>query len=57
MNRADKRGGLSWLARQVWILNYSLEESRQRYAGRHQFMREACMCVVLALIRLAGVRT
>ena len=47
---------LSWLTRRVWVLNYSLEEARQRYADRRQLLREACVCVALAMLRLAGVR-
>ena len=53
---AVKTDLLSWLTRRVWVLNYSLEESRQRYADRRQLLREACVCVALALLRLAGVR-
>ncbi len=57
MIRTNRNAGvLSWLARQVWVLNYSLEESRQRYAGRQQLIRQAAACLILALLRLAGVR-
>lgn len=57
MNRTNKNSGrLSWLTRQIWILNYSLEEARQRYAGRQHFVRQAAVCLILALLRLVGAR-
>ena len=40
----------------VWRTSYSMEESRQRYADRRQLIRQAAVCVVLAFLRLAGVR-
>ena len=40
----------------VWVLSYSLEEARQRYADRRQLLRQAGVCLLLALLRLAGVR-
>lgn len=40
----------------AWRLTYSLEEARQQYADRRQLMRQAAVCVVLALLRLVGVR-
>lgn len=47
---------LAVLARRVWLIAYTLEESRQCYAGRRQFVREAGACVALALLRLWGAR-
>ena len=40
----------------VWVLAYSLEEKRQRYADRRQLLRQAATCVALSLVRLVGVR-
>jgi hypothetical protein len=40
----------------VWVLAYSLEEARQRYADRRQLLRQAGACIVLAVLRLVGVR-
>ena len=54
-DRNVKADLLAAFSRRVWVLNYSLEEARQRCADRRQFLREACVCVVLALLRLAGV--
>lgn len=45
------------LSSRLWVLEYSIEEARQRYADRGQFRREFCMRVVLALFRIAGGRT
>lgn len=55
-NLTGKARALSALSRRVWVLNYELEEARQRYADRRQLLREACVCLALALLRLAGVR-
>ena len=40
----------------LWLLDYSLEEARQRYAKRRQFLRQAAACIALALLQLVGVR-
>lgn len=40
----------------AWVLSYSIEESRQRYADRRQFLRQAAACLILALLRLCGWR-
>ena len=40
----------------VWVVTYCLEESRQSYADRRQLLRQAGACLLLALLRLAGVR-
>ena len=42
----------SWL----WVREYSFEEARQRYADRRQLLRQAAACLLLALLRLVGVR-
>ena len=39
---------------QVWVLMYWLEEKRQRYADRRQLLRQAAVCLILALLRLVG---
>lgn len=44
---------LAALSNRVWVLNYSLEERRQLYADRRQFIREAWVCLALAMLRLA----
>ena len=40
----------------LWLLEYSLEEARQRHAGRRQLFRQAAICIALALLRFVGVR-
>lgn len=47
-----------WTAiqRAAWINAYAVEESRQRYADRRQLVRQAGACLLLALLRLVGVR-
>ena len=40
----------------IWRASYDMEEARQRYADRQQLIRQAAVCVALALLRLAGVR-
>lgn len=40
----------------VWVLTYSMEEARQRYADRRQLLRQAGVCLLLCLLRLVGVR-
>jgi hypothetical protein len=40
----------------LWLLDYSLEEARQRYAGRRQMLRQAAACIAIALLQLVGVR-
>jgi AraC-like DNA-binding protein len=44
------------IARHVWLIQYRIEEARQRAAGRGQLLRQAAACVGLALLRLIGVR-
>lgn len=43
------------IANRVWVMSYSMEEARQRYADRRQLLRQAGACLALALLRLAGV--
>lgn len=42
-------------ASRIWVLTYSMEEARQRYADKRQLLRQAGACVILVLLRLAGV--
>ena len=51
------RESINALENRAWVLSYKIEESRQRYADRRQLLRQAGLCVILALLRLAGVRT
>jgi hypothetical protein len=44
------------IALNVWRLTYDLECARQRYTDRRQLLRQAGACLILALLRLAGVR-
>ncbi len=44
------------LSCRLWVLAYDLEEARARYADRRQLLRQAGVCVLLALLRLAGGR-
>lgn len=39
----------------AWLLPYRMEEARQRYSSRRQLLRQAGACLLLALLRLAGV--
>ena len=41
-------------ALRLWAMTYSLEEARQRYADRRQLLRQAGVCLLLALLRLLG---
>ncbi len=43
-------------ASRIWVLTYSMEEARQRYADRRQLLRQAGACLILVLLRLVGVR-
>lgn len=40
----------------TWIVAYTTEEARQRYADRRQRFRQAGACILLAVLRLMGVR-
>ena len=44
------------IASRVWVMTYSVEESRQRYADRGQLFRQAGACLMLVLLRLVGGR-
>lgn len=44
------------IGRTLWVATYAIEEARQHYADRRQLLRQAGACIVLALLRLAGVR-
>jgi hypothetical protein len=44
------------LACRIWVLTYSMEEARQRYADRRQLLPQAGVCLLLILLRLVGVR-
>lgn len=46
----------SAIAYRLWVMSYSMEEARQRYADRRQLLRQAGACLALALLRLAGMR-
>lgn len=39
----------------AWVLSYSLEEGRQRFADKRQLLRQAGACLILAVLRLVGV--
>lgn len=43
------------IGRYLWVLTYNAEEARQRYADKRQLIRQAGACLVLALLRIAGV--
>lgn len=40
----------------IWVLTYSMEEARQRYADRRHLLRQVGACLILVLLRMAGVR-
>lgn len=42
-------------ASRIWVLTYSMEQARQRYADRRQLLRQAWACLALVLLRLVGV--
>lgn len=44
------------LGRAAWVAAYTVEEARQRYADRRQLFRQAGACILLSVLRLAGVR-
>ena len=39
-----------YVTRRLWLLAYSLEDSRERYASKRQLLRQAAACVLLAMI-------
>jgi hypothetical protein len=39
----------------AWRLSFNLETARQRYSDRRQLLRQAGVCLVLAVLRLVGV--
>jgi len=39
----------------IWVLTYTLEEARQRYADRRQLLRQAAVCLMLVFLRLVGL--
>ena len=39
----------------LWLLEYSLEEARQRYAVRQQLFRQAAVCLIIGALQLIGV--
>jgi len=43
------------VASRIWVLTYSMEQARQRYADRRQLLRQAWACLVLVLLRFLGV--
>ena len=44
----------SLIGRRIWILAYTVEEARERFADRRQLLRQAGACIILAVLRLAG---
>ena len=46
---------VSKVACRVWALDYSLEMARQKYADRRQVWRQAGVCVLIGVLRFAGV--
>lgn len=40
----------------IWLLAFDLEEARQRYASSGKLIRQAVVCIALAVLRIAGVR-
>ena len=43
------------IACRLWVMSYSMEEARQRYADKRHLLRQAGACLILALLRLVGV--
>jgi len=43
-----------YLARKFWVVNYSLEESRQDHAARGHLWKQIGFCLVLLIFRLIG---
>ena len=39
----------------AWVLSYRMEEARQRYADKRQLIRQAGVCLILAVLRLVGM--
>jgi hypothetical protein len=40
----------------VWRLAYDTESARERFAARRQLLRQAVACLILAFLRLVGIR-
>ena len=47
---------LGKLGHAAWVAAYTVEQARQRYAGKGQLFRQAGACILLAMLRLLGVR-
>jgi len=43
---------LAALKRRIWLIGYSLEETRQLHAASGHFWKQAGVCITLALMRL-----
>jgi hypothetical protein len=43
------------IASRLWAIDYGLEVTRQHYADRHQVWRQAGVCVLIGVLRFAGV--
>lgn len=41
------------ISRRLWVAEYDCDELRFSYAGKRQYWRQAGICVVLALFRIA----
>lgn len=45
------RAMLAAIKMRIWLLDYELEEARQLHAARRHFLKEAGVCITLALLR------
>ena len=47
---------LSNITNRIWVIQYELEEARQRHATKGRLLPQAAACIALALMRFCGVR-
>lgn len=42
----------SSIERRIWLCQYELEEARQNYASSGQLLKQAAVCILLAILRI-----
>ena len=49
------RSKLNIIRNSLWVLEYALEDARQRYSVRQQLFRQAAVCLIIGALQLIGV--
>jgi hypothetical protein len=42
----------SSIEQRIWVLQYELEEARQDYASSGRLLKQAAVCILLAILRI-----